>query len=116
MVFRGTNVDSHLEETISRFPSHLIEMERQSGYLNASTKERRHRNQISKEHRREQTPEVRKIETDHGHKPKHAEEIIRTRETMKGELTQGNSRSCFRHVNISKFIYSFQTVLRPAPC
>ena len=85
VAFRGTNVDCHLEETILRFPFHLIEMERQSAYLNASTKERKHRNQISKGHRREQTPEVRKIETDHGHKPKHAEEIRRTRETIQGK-------------------------------
>ena len=85
VAFTGTNVDCHLEEMILRFPSHLIEMERQSGYLNASTKERRHRNQIPKEHRREQTPEVRKREAGHGHKPKHAEEIRRTRETIQGK-------------------------------
>ena len=107
MAFRGTNVDCHLEETILRFPSHLTEMKIQSGYLNASTKERRHRNQILKEHRREQTPEVRNIKTDQGHKPKHAEEIRKTRETIQGKTNT---------VNISKFIYSFQTVLRPAPC
>ena len=58
VAFRGTNGDCHLEETILLLPSHLIEMEKQSGYLNASTKERRHRNQISKEHRQEQTLEV----------------------------------------------------------
>ena len=46
VAFRGTNVDCHLEDTILRFPSHLIVVERQSAYLNASTKERRHRNQI----------------------------------------------------------------------
>ena len=97
MAFRGTNVDCHLEETILRFPSHLIEMERQSGYLNASTKERRHRNrnQISKEHRREQTPEVRKIETDHGHKPKHVEEVRRTREVIQGKTNTRKQQVLF---------------------
>ena len=56
VAFRGTNVDCNLEETILQLPSHLIEVERQLGYLNALTKEGRHRNQMSKEHRREQTP------------------------------------------------------------
>ena len=57
-----TLIATDLEETILRFPS-LIQMERQSGYLNASTKERRHRNQNIKRTSTGTSSSSRKIET-----------------------------------------------------